>query len=554
MTDAQLLGQFVRATSRANAQHAFAGLVRRHVDWVYSAARRMVGDPGLAEDVTQAVFIVLARKAAGMSREPGGAGDAGSLSPWLFNVTRYTAAAARRSRARREHHERQAAAMAIAQRPPADPRGDGGGTDEVAASASAALDEVVARLGRRDREAVLLRFYEQKTFVQIGAATGTSEEAARKRVARAVDKLRDLLTRRGVIVPSAAAATALLGNVVQAAPPALASRAAEAALATGGAAAAATAGATTLALAKGALTMMAITKAKTAALVVGFVCALGGAGAWLAADVLRGAEGGRDTAGGRSFTSALSAAPAPSSGLGSVLPTRAADAPAVPPAPPPATEPSLPVDTRLALAEQAQPPAKDAAKTDAGAEEEPEPELKGLERKLPEVNFDGVGFADVVDFLRDGTGTNIVVDWRALENAGIDRNAPVSVRLRDVSFQNALTTILFILDAEKRLGFMANQEVLTISTREALGTSRRATQTYDLRGVLPGGTGPDRTAIVVKMITGSVDPKSWKENGGAGEVRVQGDGLSVTTSPENQKAIANLLDQIKRLAAAAPAR
>src|SRR5687768_4943982 len=250
MTDAQLLGQFVRATSRANAQHAFAGLVRRHVDWVYSAARRMVRDPGLAEDVTQAVFIVLARKAAGLAGEPGGAGDAESLSPWLFNVTRYTAAAARRSRARREHHERQAAAMAIAQRRPEDPRGDGGETDE--AAASAALDDVVARLGRRDREAVLLRFYEQKTFVQIGAATGTSEEAARKRVTRAVDKLRSLLGRRGVTVPSAAAATALLGNIVQAAPPALASRAAEAALATGGAAAATTAGATALALAKGA--------------------------------------------------------------------------------------------------------------------------------------------------------------------------------------------------------------------------------------------------------------------------------------------------------------
>jgi hypothetical protein len=204
----------------------------------------------------------------------------------------------------------------------------------------------------------------------------------------------------------------------------------------------------------------------------------------------------------------------------------------------------------VALAEQAQPRATDAAKPDAEAKEEPEPELKGLERRLPEVNFDGAAFVDVVDFLRDITGTNIVVDWRALEDAGIDRNAPISVRLKNVSFQNALQTILFTLDAQKRVAFTANPDVLTISTTEALGQSRRATHTYDLRGVLPGGAGADRTAIIVKMITGSVDPKSWKENGGAGEVRVQGEGLSVTTSPENQKAIANLLDQIKRLTAA----
>ena len=295
--------------------------------------------------------------------------------------------------------------------------------------------------------------------------------------------------------------------------------------------------------------MMAITKAKTAALVVGFVCALGGAGAWLAADVLRGADGGLDSTGGRSVSSAPAAAPAPSSGLGSASSSPAADAPAVPLAPPPAAD-QPPADTRVALAEQAQPRATDAAKPDAEAKEEPEPELKGLERRLPEVNFDGAAFVDVVDFLRDITGANIVVDWRALEDAGIDRNAPISVRLKNVSFQNALQTILFTLDAQKRVAFTANPDVLTISTTEALGQSRRATHTYDLRGVLPGGAGADRAAIVVKMITGSVDPKSWKENGGAGEVRVQGEGLSVTTSPENQKAIANLLDQIKQLTGA----
>src|SRR5215213_436187 len=113
MTDAELLGQFVKAGPRAHAQHAFAGLVRRHVDWVYSAARRMVRDPGLAEDVTQAVFIVLARRAKRLDRGAVRAGDNEcGLGGWLFTVTRHTAAVARRTRARRERHERRAAAMA----------------------------------------------------------------------------------------------------------------------------------------------------------------------------------------------------------------------------------------------------------------------------------------------------------------------------------------------------------------------------------------------------------------------------------------------------------
>src|SRR5512132_4062759 len=100
MTDAELLGQFVRAESRALAQHAFAGLVRRHVDWVYSAARRTVRDPGLAEDVAQAVFVILARKAPRLARDSGAAeGPGPPLSAWLFGVTRHAARAAVRSRA-----------------------------------------------------------------------------------------------------------------------------------------------------------------------------------------------------------------------------------------------------------------------------------------------------------------------------------------------------------------------------------------------------------------------------------------------------------------------
>src|SRR5437867_2286779 len=258
MTDAELLGQFVRAESRSLAQHAFAGLVRRHVDWVYSAARRMVGDPGLAEDVTQAVFIVLARKAPRLARGDGAAGgECSSLSAWLFTVTRHTAAVARRSRARRERHEKRAAAMAYVERSAASEDMTVGPSFEQAAPA---LDEMVARLGARDRQAILLRFYEQKSFVQIGAATGVTEEAARKRVNRAVDKLRERFARKGVTLPAAGAA-ALLAGAVEAAPSSLAARACDAGLGTGGAAAGGAAvGSSAYSLAKGALSMMTLSK------------------------------------------------------------------------------------------------------------------------------------------------------------------------------------------------------------------------------------------------------------------------------------------------------
>src|SRR4051812_48253593 len=140
MTDAELLGRFVRAESRPLAQHAFAGLVRRHVDWVYSAARRMVRDPGLAEDVTQAVFIVLARQAKRLDRGAVDAGGAGAgRGGWLSTVPRHTAAVARRARARRERHEQRAAAMAPLKR-------DAASLDPAAAvdraDAAPALDEM----------------------------------------------------------------------------------------------------------------------------------------------------------------------------------------------------------------------------------------------------------------------------------------------------------------------------------------------------------------------------------------------------------------------------
>jgi RNA polymerase sigma factor (sigma-70 family) len=557
MTDAELLGQFVRAESRAHAQHAFAGLVRRHVDWVKSAARRMVRDPGLAEDVTQAVFIVLARKAPRLAHDPGRAGGAeAALSAWLFGVTRHVARAAARSRSRRERHEIRAGDMAQLERDV---------VSELAASeirpdaaTVAALDEMVARLGRRDREAVLLRYYERKSFVQIGAATGISEEAARKRVGRAVDRLRELFARKGVVLPAAAAA-ALLGGAVEAAPLALAARACEGALAGG------VAGSSALALAKGAMTMMTLTKIKTAAAVVGVLCLIGGTGAWISANVLGrgGADGSR---GGGVFARADSASASPESLTGAASRAPLAVASQTPPALPAVPEQVAQRGEPAAPAGDAPP----AGRADDGAPAEDAALKAQLARLLPEINFDGVAFTDVIDFLRDVSGANIFVDWKGLEAAGVAKTAPISARMKNVRLDKAIETILASAAGEGRLGFKVDRDVITISVAgdakvpggggvvpaaagEAAGrVAKREYEVKDLTGERgAGGRGAaDREAAVLKMITGSVAPSSWKVNGGSGEARFDSGRLVITTTPENQKAIANLLEQVRTLVGA----
>jgi len=191
MTDIQLLQQYARTAS----QEAFAELVRRHYGWVRAAALRQVHSSATADDVAQAVFLVLARKANSMPPST-------QLGPWLFQVTRYSASNAIRSERRRQSHERQAAQMQIA----------ASTTDESANwhQLSADLDALLARLRQHHRQALLLRFYQQMTFGQMGELLGVSEDAARKRVDNALAKLRAMFERRRVSVPATALATALL--------------------------------------------------------------------------------------------------------------------------------------------------------------------------------------------------------------------------------------------------------------------------------------------------------------------------------------------------------
>lgn len=202
--DSTLLRQFAEGRS----DEAFAELVRRHLNLVYSAAlRKTGGDAHLAEDVSQSVFALLARKAAVLARHP-------VLIGWLYTTTHFTASKFVRAERRRRTREQEAQAMQNLLSSPA-PEAD---WDRL----RPALDDVMHELSERDREAILLRFFESHPFAEVGARQGVSENAARMRVERALDKLHDLLARRGITSSAAALTLLLTEHAVAAAPAGLA--------------------------------------------------------------------------------------------------------------------------------------------------------------------------------------------------------------------------------------------------------------------------------------------------------------------------------------------
>ena len=211
LSDIELLDAYASQRS----EDAFRELVARHVDFIYSAAMRQLRNPHLAEEATQSAFIALAGKAGRLGRNT-------VIAGWLHHAVHFAALNLRRSEARRKHWEEQAATMSVP-----------GHTDAVFQElALPQVDGALAELSASDRDSVILRFFHQQSFRDVAQTLGTSEEAAKKRVARALERLRGLLARRGVAISAVALATGLAQMPVTAAPAALSSTLASLAVST----------------------------------------------------------------------------------------------------------------------------------------------------------------------------------------------------------------------------------------------------------------------------------------------------------------------------------
>ena len=240
-------GELVSAYAREESETAFRALVARHVDLVFATAMRQTGDRGLAEEITQNVFVALARKAPRLTGFE-------TLAGWLHHAAVRESKTRIRSELRRRRREDTAASVSALHRE---------GTAPLEALVPL-LDEGLLGLREADRLALILRFIEDRSLREVGELLGVEEDAARKRVARALAKLTGFFQKRGFLLPAGSGATALLAQASQAAPITLAGTAAQAGLAAGGAA-------TGLNLLL--LHAMALTKTQTAVLCALVVCA-----------------------------------------------------------------------------------------------------------------------------------------------------------------------------------------------------------------------------------------------------------------------------------------
>lgn len=207
--------QLLRSFASERSETAFSQLVARHLPLVYSTALRQTnGDAHLAQDVAQLVFSDLARKASTFSENV-------ILAGWLHRAALFAARQVLRGERRRQAREQQAVTMNATQSE----------TDDVVwRQIRPLLDDALERLNKDDCDALLLRFFEQQSMAEVGARLGGTEEAARKRIGRALDKLRAILQRRGVTTTASALSTVISTNAVQAAPAGLATTLANASL------------------------------------------------------------------------------------------------------------------------------------------------------------------------------------------------------------------------------------------------------------------------------------------------------------------------------------
>ena len=197
MEDSELLREFAERGSDA----AFTTLVQRYADLVYSTALRQLRDPDLSQEVAQTVFCLLARKARSLCNRT-------ALVGWFYRAACFAAADVLRTERRRRERERKAAQMEI----------QATDTDTAWEQLSPLLDEAINQLGEKDRLAVLLRFFQRKPMREVGQALGISEDAAKMRVARSVEKLRGFFAKNGVACPAGIIAAVLSEKAIQAAP------------------------------------------------------------------------------------------------------------------------------------------------------------------------------------------------------------------------------------------------------------------------------------------------------------------------------------------------
>jgi RNA polymerase sigma factor (sigma-70 family) len=202
MTESDL--ELLKRYARDGVESAFAEVVRHHVNLVYSAALRQVRSPQLAEEVAQSVFTDLARNAKRLAPDT-------ILTAWLYQVTRRTAIDVVRRESRRQLREQIASEMNLMN-----------ATAEDWTQVEPLLDEAMEALDTTDRTAVLLRYFENRSFREVGATLGTTDDAAQKRVSRAVERLREFFSKRGIAVGASGLVAIISANAVQAAPAGLA--------------------------------------------------------------------------------------------------------------------------------------------------------------------------------------------------------------------------------------------------------------------------------------------------------------------------------------------
>ncbi len=236
-SDLDLLRQF----ARENSQDAFTEIVRRHLNLVYSAALRQVRSPQLAEEIAQSVFADLARNAGKLKPDT-------ILTAWLYSVTQWTAVDVVRKESRRQLREQIAVEM-----------NDMNATANDWKQIEPLLDDAMAALDETDRAAILLRYFENKNLREVGEHLKISDDAAQKRVSRAVERLREFFAKQKITVGASGLAVLISVNAVQSTPSALVKVVTAGVISKGVAA-----GGSTLTLAKGALKIMAWTKANAA--------------------------------------------------------------------------------------------------------------------------------------------------------------------------------------------------------------------------------------------------------------------------------------------------